>query len=55
MDRFDFDELRVEATTGDVMPRRRTGNRSGDAALTWLFSGLALVAAFIGLADQINV
>ena len=54
MDRFDFEELRVEATTGDVMPRRSAGNRSGDAALTWLFAGLALLSAFIGLAGQIK-
>ena len=54
MDRFDLDGLRVEATRGNVMPRRRAGNRSGDAALTWLFSGLALLAAGIGLAGQIN-
>jgi hypothetical protein len=54
MSRFDFDELRVEATTGDVMPRRSTANGSGDAALTWLFLGLALLAAFIGLAGQIK-
>jgi hypothetical protein len=54
MGRFDIEEFRVEATTGDVMPRRSAGNRNGDAALTWLFSTLALLSALIGLAGQIK-